>query len=185
MTEHSLAPTLLLAMPQMQDANFARSVVLLCKQEAQGAMGLVINRRTEALVTSVVEFEPPLKSDSDLVIYVGGPVEPQRGWLLLGFDPGTPDVMTVGDGLYLSSSMDVLREVLESGAPPERQGRFFVGYAGWAAGQLEGELAASAWLTADVSAALLFHTPPEAMWEAAIRSLGIDPFALQVGGGVH
>jgi putative transcriptional regulator len=172
-------------MPQMQDSNFSRSVVLLCKQESEGAMGLVVNRRTEALVTSVVDFDPPLKTESDLSIFVGGPVEPQRGWLLLGFDPGTSDVMTVGDGLYLSSSMDVLREVLEAGPTAQRHGRFFVGYAGWAAGQLEGELAASAWLTADVSASLLFQTPPEAMWEAAIRSLGIDPFALQVGGGVH
>jgi putative transcriptional regulator len=185
MTESSLAPTFLLAMPQMQDPNFARSVVLLCKQESEGAMGLVVNRRTETLVTSVLEFDPPLKTEAQLPIFVGGPVEPQRGWLLLGFHPGTPDVLTVSDGIYLSSSMDVLRALLEDGDSAARHGRFLVGYAGWAGGQLEGELAASAWLTAEVSVPLLFETPAEAMWESAIRGLGIDPFALQTGGGVH
>lgn len=185
MADGSLAPTLLLAMPQMQDPNFARTVVLLCKQESEGAMGLVVNRATETLASSVLDFDPPLKGDSKLPIYVGGPVEPQRGWLLLGYDPGTPDVLNVGDGLYLSSSMDVLRDLVEGGERPDHRGRFFVGYAGWSGGQLESELAASAWLTVDVSMDLIFDTAPDAMWEAAIRTLGIDPFALQTGGGVH
>jgi len=184
MSELSIAPTLLLAMPQMTDPNFARSVVLLCRHEREGAMGLVVNRRTDTLVSSVVELDPPVETDSPLEIWVGGPVEPERGWLLLGYDPGHGDTLDVGVGLHLSASADVLRRLLEAPAL-EPQTRFLLGYAGWGGGQLESELAASAWLTAPVSKSLIFDTPADSMWEAAIRGLGVDPYALQMGGGIH
>jgi putative transcriptional regulator len=184
MDESSLAPTLLLAMPQMQDPNFARSVVLLCRHEREGAMGLIVNRPTDTRAATLVALDPPPKSDSGLAIWVGGPVEPQRGWLLLGYDPATPESVGVGDGLYLSASAAVLRRLIE-GAGQGTEHRFLMGYAGWGGGQLESELAASAWLTADVSKDLIFTTAPDRMWETAIRSLGIDPYALQMGTGVH
>jgi putative transcriptional regulator len=188
MDDSSLAPTLLLAMPQMVDPNFARSVVLLCKHEREGAMGLVVNRRTDTRAADMVVLDPPPKRDSGLEIWVGGPVEPQRGWLLLGYDPGTAESLHIGEGMYLSASADVLRRIIEDGEDSAKgalQHRFLLGYAGWGGGQLESELAASAWLTADVSKDLVFRTDPERMWETAIRSLGIDPYALQMGSGVH
>jgi putative transcriptional regulator len=116
MGENSLAPTLLLAMPQMVDPNFARSVVLLCKHEREGAMGLVVNRPTDTRAADMVLLEPPPKRDGGLEIWVGGPVEPQRGWLLLGFDPGTDESIAIGEGLYLSASADVLRRLIEETA---------------------------------------------------------------------
>ena len=185
MAENSLAPTLLLAMPQMQDPNFARSVVLLCQHESEGAMGLIVNRRTDTLASSVVQIESPLQRDSGLEIWVGGPVEPQRGWLLLGYDPQAPEAVEIGAGLYLSASAQVLRRLIEAEGQAHTAHRFFLGYAGWAGGQLESELAASAWLTVDVSRELIFDTEPARMWEQAIRSLGIDPYSLQMAGGVH
>ena len=184
MGENSLAPTLLLAMPQMTDPNFARSVVLLCRHEREGAMGLVVNRQTNARVSSVVEMDPPLAGESPLEIWVGGPVEPERGWLLLGYDPAAPETITVGAGLHLSASAQVLRRLMEAQSP-DHESRFLLGYAGWSGGQLESELAASAWLTAPVSKDIIFRTPADRMWETAIRSLGVDPYALQMGGGVH
>jgi putative transcriptional regulator len=185
MDADSLAPTLLLAMPQMQDPNFARSVVLLCRHEKDGAMGLIVNRKTETLVSSIAVLDPPPKQDNGLEVFIGGPVEPQRGWLLLGYDPGVPGTLDVQCGVYLCASSDVLRRTLETAAVANPEHRFLLGYAGWGGGQLEAELAASAWLTADVSKLLVFGTPPEAMWEAAIRSLGINPYSLQMGSGVH
>ncbi len=185
MAEDSLAPTLLLAMPQMQDPNFARSVVLLCRHEDDGAMGLIVNRRTDTRVTSIAVLDPPPARDNGLEVWIGGPVDPQRAWLLLGHDPGTRGSFEVGQGLYLSASADTLRQVIESDAGEHAAQRFLLGYAGWAGGQLESELAASAWLTADVSRSLIFETPADGMWQAAIRSLGIDPYALQMGSGVH
>jgi putative transcriptional regulator len=185
MPDNSLAPTLLLAMPQMQDPNFARSVVLLCKHEKEGAMGLVVNRPTDSPVSSMVELDPPPKRDGGLKIWVGGPVEPRRGWLLLGYDPGTVESVNVGDGFYLSASPDLLRQMIEAKDSEPAERRFLLGYAGWGDGQLESELAASAWLTVEPTKELVFGTSPEIMWEAAIRSLGIDPYALQMGSGVH
>jgi len=186
MSAHSsLSPTLLLAMPQMQDPNFARSVVVLCRHESDGAMGLVVNRKTDTRVSSVAVLDPPVTRDNGLEVWIGGPVEPQRGWLLLGHDPGTPGTQEIGAGLYLSASVDTLRQIIESEAGPEAEHRFLLGYAGWAGGQLESELAASAWLTVDVSTSLIFATPAEVMWESAIRSLGVDPYSLQMGSGVH
>lgn len=185
MNESSLAPTLLLAMPQMQDPNFARTVVLLCRHEPDGAMGVVVNRRTDTLASSVIDFEKPLRHDSGLRVWQGGPVEPQRGWLLLGFEPAGADSLRVTEGLYLCASIEVLRAAMEDATRPERPARLFLGYAGWGGGQLESELAASAWLTIEVSRQLIFDTEPEAMWEAGIRSLGIDPCALQMGAGIH
>ncbi len=186
MSQSSLAPGFLLAMPQMTDPNFARSVVLLCRHDGDGAMGLVVNRPTSTLVSSVVAFEPPLRADrAQMRVWTGGPVEPHRGWLLLGFDPGGDHAVSIGPGLYLSGSADLLRRLLEEEPERAADARFLLGYAGWAGGQLEGELAASAWLTADADKDLIFHTDASLMWETAIRRLGIDPYALQLGSGVH
>ncbi|GIW40849.1 MAG: UPF0301 protein [Candidatus Binatia bacterium] len=185
MNEKSLAPSLLLAMPQMTDPNFARSVVLLCEHGKEGTMGLVVNRPTTTPLSSVVQWESLAARASDVRVWIGGPVEPHRGWILSRFDPGTRDRIEIGESLYLSGSVEALRRFLS--APPElrRQGRFLLGYAGWAPGQLEGELAASAWLNAPLELDLVFETPPERMWDAAVRSLGIDPASLQMGPGVH
>lgn len=185
MTEGSLAPTLLLAMPQMQDPHFARSVVLLCRHERDGAMGLIVNRPTETRVSEVVEFGTPPRHDNGLHIWEGGPVDKRRGWLLIGYDPRSEEALRVTDQIYVSGSLDVLRHAVEGDPGAAHVSRFMLGYAGWGGGQLESELAASAWLTVDVSYALVFDTAPEQMWEAAIRTLGIDPYSLQLGGGVH
>ena len=109
----SLAPSLLVAMPQLQDPNFSKSVVLLCEHREEGAMGLVINRCTDTLASAIVQLDPPLESDdSGLPVWIGGPVDPARGWLLLAENLG--DGIEVSPGLYLSASRDLLRRVLES-----------------------------------------------------------------------
>jgi len=168
----------------MLDPNFARSVVLLCEHSSEGTMGLVINRPTTTLVTSIVELDPPVDAESDLTAWVGGPVETNRAWLITSVDPGTTDRIRLAEGLFLSASPEALRQCLTSSQNPTRC-RFMLGYAGWAPGQLESELAASAWLNAPPNLGLIFDTPAERMWEAAIRSLGIDPSSLQMGPGVH
>jgi putative transcriptional regulator len=185
----TLAPALLLSMPQLVDPNFSRTVVLLCKHSAEGAFGLVLNRPLVTTGRVVVELDPPVSTDRELQVWVGGPVEPQRSWILLGDDPGNlePDMTLRGvritDGLWLSASPDLLCRLLEPSPPP--RARLIVGYSGWGAGQLEAELEASAWLLSDVDGDLIFDTPPERMWETAIRRLGADPATLQMSRGVH
>jgi putative transcriptional regulator len=178
----SLAPTLLLSMPQMLDPNFARTVVLLCEHSPEGAFGLVINRPSDASAADAVQLVPPPARDSGAPLWTGGPVEPQRGWILLGDPPDAAEAVEVADGVFLSTSLEVLRRIVEDGWP---RTRILTGYAGWGPGQLDDELAASAWLTSDITPTLVFDTPAHEMWEAAIRSLGADPGLLQMGHGVH
>ncbi len=182
-----LAPTLLLAMPQLRDKHFNRSVVLLCEHNTNGAIGFVVNRPTEVRAAEAVALDPPLAGDSGLTLWTGGPVEPHRGFLLLGADPGPGQGERISDGFHLTASVEVLRRVLE--APPEHAGqehcRLLLGYAGWGPGQLDSEITASSWLTAPPDPGLVFDTPPEEMWERAIRSLGVEPMSLQLGPGVQ
>ncbi len=186
-SDSSLAPTLLIAMPQLRDPNFARTVVLLCEHGPRGAMGFVVNRPTETLAAEAVAMDPPLQGDSGMRLWAGGPVEQHRGFLLLGDDPGRGDSEQISKGFHLTASLAVLRDLLESS--PERldqtRARLLLGYAGWGPGQLDTELAESAWITAPADPILVFETPAEAMWERAIRSLGIDPMSLSPAPGVQ
>ena len=183
----SFAPTLLLAMPQLRDRNFSRSVVLLCEHGDDGAVGFVVNRPTDVRAADAVALDPPVRGDSGLMLWTGGPVEPQRGFLLLRDDPGVEDSECISDGFHLTASVEVLRRLLESEPRivPEERCRLLLGYAGWGPRQLDAELTASAWLTVPPDPNLVFATPPEAMWETAIRSLGVDPMALQAGPGIQ
>jgi putative transcriptional regulator len=174
---------LLLSMPQLQDPNFARTVVLLCDYGPEGAFGLVLNRPTEMPATAMVRLDPPIVGGNDMPLWIGGPVEPQRGWILLSEEPPSAEFKFIRDGLYLSASQVLLREVLQ--ARPAPRARVLAGYAGWGPGQLDDELAESAWLMGDVDLDIVFDTAAGAMWESAIRRLGADPSALTMSHGVH
>jgi putative transcriptional regulator len=173
-------------MPQLADPNFKRSVVLLCRHNDDGALGVVVNRPLTTSGRVVVHVDPPLATDRELEVWIGGPVEPERSWILVG-DDGIEEARFTGvpisPGLYLSTSPALLQRLLAPN-PPERT-RLIVGYSGWGPGQLEAELEESAWLMSDVDRGLIFDTPPEQMWEKAIRRLGADPAALQMSRGVH
>ena len=180
----SMAPSLLVAMPQLVDENFNRTVVLLCKHSDEGALGLVVNRPLMTTGRVTVNLDPPVSTDRELQVWVGGPVEPERSWILVAGDeyddlPGK----RVAEGLSLSTSPDLLRRLLGPDPPPNA--RLISGYAGWGPGQLEAELNASAWLIGEVDRELIFNTAPDRMWETAIRRLGADPAALQMSRGVH
>jgi putative transcriptional regulator len=127
-----------------------------------------------------------VSTDRELQVWIGGPVEQQKSWILVGHEPDEAEQLTairVAESLYLSTSPDLLRRLLEPTPPP--MARLIVGYAGWGPGQLEAELESSSWLMSDVDRDLIFNTPPEKLWEAAIRRLGADPAALQMSRGVH
>jgi putative transcriptional regulator len=194
MSSSSLAPSLLLSMPQLVDPNFNRTVVLLCQHSDKGAFGLVVNRPLTTSGPVVVEVraedgeaEPRTvrSSEVDLQVWVGGPVEPQRSWILVGQDEEAVEESRVQivDGLYLSSSPELLQRLL--GPEPPARTRFIVGYSGWGPGQLDAEIQESAWLISDVDRELIFNTPADRLWEAAIRRIGADPSMLQVSRGVH
>ena len=194
MASLSLAPSFLLSMPQLLDPNFNRTVVLLCKHNEEGAFGLVVNRPLVTAGPVVVEVRAQSDtaghktevSEHELQVWVGGPVEPQSSWILDGDDSDIAEErrgVRVAEGLYLSTSPDLLHRLLGPAPPPRT--RLIVGFSGWGPGQLEQELEASAWLISDVDREVLFATPADRMWETAIRRLGADPAALQMSRGVH
>src|SRR3954463_9442633 len=182
----SLAPSFLLSMPQLMDPNFSRTVVLLCKHSDEGAFGLVVNRPLVTTGRVTVNLDPPVSTDRELEVWIGGPVEPHRSWVLVGEEPDEQEElrgMKIAAGLYPPPPPDLLRRLLEPNPPP--QSRLIVGYSGWGPGQLEAELEESSWLMSDIDRDLIFHTPADRLWETAIRRLGADPAALQMSRGVH
>jgi putative transcriptional regulator len=180
----SLAPALLLSMPQLIDPNFAKSVVLLCEHAPEGAFGLVVNRPSDIAAAEAVRLEPPVDAPNDLPLLIGGPVDPGRGWILTAQAPEHVEYRSVGAGLYLSASPVLLRRALMARPLPKRT-VVLAGYAGWGPGQLDSELAESAWLIMPVELDLIFEIPSTSAWEMAIRRLGADPHFLQMGHGVH
>ena len=183
MANESLAPVLLVSMPQMLDPNFAKTVVLLAEYGAHGAFGLVVNRRMDEPATAVVTADEPLDIHPGMYLYTGGPVEPTRAWILTAKKELDAEALEVMPGVYLSASPTLVRRTLES--QPDQGTRMVVGYAGWGAGQLDIELAQGSWLMAPVQPDLIFETSAETMWETAIRRMGAEPSMLHGSSGVH
>ncbi len=183
MANASLAPVLLVSMPQMIDPNFSKTVVLLVEYGAHGAFGLVLNRRMPEPAQALVTADEPLLIHPKMHLFTGGPVEPTRAWVLTANAELDTEALEVMRGVYLSASPALFRKTLESA--PDPAVRMVVGYAGWGAGQLDVELAESSWLLAPVESDLIFSTPLDDMWESAIRRLGAQPSMLQGSSGVH
>ena len=165
----------LIAMPAMVDPNFARTLTYICEHNEQGALGIVINRPLDMTVEALFErIDIPLEAKHFVALPVmfGGPVQTDRGFVLHRPVGQWQATLPVKDELGLTSSRDILQAVGSAGKPEE----FIVslGYAGWAAGQLEHELAQNAWLTVAADTQILFGLPPEERLPAAMQLLGFD-----------
>jgi len=170
-----LADHFLIAMPSLADPHFVRGVTLICQHDESGAMGLVINHPSEYTLDEVLrqmEIESDSPSLGRQAVLIGGPVQPDRGFVLHDDPRDFGSTLRFGQGLAVSTSRDILQEMAK-GAGPART-LITLGYAGWTAGQLEFELAQNAWLTVPADKAIFFDTPLEERWQAAARSLGID-----------
>ena len=166
----------LIAMPHMADPNFAQTVTYLVEHNEQGAMGLVINRPNGLNLADVLEQlrpdEPPPALCQSLPIFAGGPVQTDRGFVLHRPVGDWQSSIDVGNGLALTSSRDVLQSLGNDNEPDDVL--VTLGYAGWAAGQLEQELMDNAWLTVPADLAIVFDLPPEERLVAAMQKLGVD-----------
>lgn len=163
----------LAAMPQLKDPNFEQAVVLLCEHSADGALGLVVNRPTPFLLGQIYEGQEIAGTGhANQPILYGGPVQPEMGFVLYQGREYEGSAAVVG-GLRLSTSMEVLRDIAAERGP--ERFLFALGYAGWAPDQLEAEIARNDWLVIPGDAELLFRCPPNQLWTATVRSLGIDP----------
>ena len=174
-------------MPQLADPNFSRAVVLMVEHGDQGSFGLVINHPSPIKAAELLDsLEMPWRGDDEAVVWAGGPVAPTTGWVLhepVAIAPaGVGGTIEITPRISLSTSPDRLR--LIAGQPP-RKLRLLLGYSGWAAGQLASEMARGAWLHTAADPLLVFDTPPDAIWDTAMRTLGINPRDLFTGRGVN
>jgi putative transcriptional regulator len=168
-----LVGQVLVASPGMGDPRFARSVVYIVAHDGDGAMGLVLNRSLgEGSLKSLLQGFGVQNATADGVVRLqyGGPVARSRGFVLHAADFSGRATMVIGDGVALSTGFDVLKAVA-AGEGPERR-RFYLGYAGWGPGQLEGELARDDWLIAPADAALVFGDDLDGLWEKTMKHAG-------------
>ena len=164
------APTqgkLLIAEPFMGDANFDRSVVLLCEHNERGSFGLVLNQATTLTVGDVLD-----NMYSDLPLYLGGPVEQNTLHFIHRLGNKIENSIPISEGLFWSGNFEEVRKLLNFGAIKENDIRLFIGYSGWGAGQLEKEMNKNSWIVAKTDAETLFETPTKELWRAVLRAMG-------------
>ncbi len=181
----SLTGQLLVAMPQMMDPRFARSVVYVCAHsEDAGAMGLVINKLLPSVtmeeLLSHLKLEPS-RLDRSRPVHFGGPVEPGRGFVLHTVDYREEATLTVGEEFAVTATLDILRAIGKGEGP--RRNLLALGYAGWAPGQLDAEMQANGWLCVTADSDLVFDSDFDAKWQRALAKLGIDLTMLSTDAG--
>lgn len=178
----------LIAMPALEDEIFGRSVIYVCEHSARGAIGLVINKPCDLDMKRLFEkVDLPLRREdlSDAPVFLGGPVQTERGFVLheAFFAPVDKPVdsvyaatLTIPGGLEMTTSKDVL-EALSNGAGPRRV-LVTLGYSSWGEGQLESELSDNSWLTVQASNHIIFDTPVAERYDQALKLLGIEAWML-------
>ncbi len=180
-----LTGQLLIAMPQMNDPRFERTVIYICAHTADGAMGLVVNREIQAL--TFPDLLKQLSIDAEAVddkiqILFGGPVETGRGFVLHSSDYVQNTTMLVDKRVGLTATMEVLKDIARGNGP--RLNILALGYAGWGPGQLDAEIHANGWLSVPADDGLVFDQDLGNKWERALAKIGID-FSMLSGEAGH
>ncbi len=173
-SDNYLSGQLLIAMPGMTDL-FARTVVCLCAHNADGAMGLVVNRLNGAITFPDLLAQLGIDSPGagrDIQVHFGGPVESGRGFVLHSSDYEQDGTLKVSDLMSLTATIDILRDMAAGGGP--RLSMLALGYAGWGPGQLDTEIQANGWLHVEADEKLVFDDDLDGKWERAISKLGFD-----------
>ncbi len=176
-----LGGQLLVAMPQMNSACFAHTVVFLCAHSVDGAMGLVVNKLVDSIsftdLLKQMEFEFDENEIDDRVqVHFGGPVESGRGFVLHTPDYMSDATMPVDDGFAMTATVDVLRSIAEGRGP--QHAIFALGYAGWGPGQLDSEMQNNGWLNVGADLDLVFGREHDKKWRRAVAKVGVDPLLL-------
>lgn len=173
--QSSLNNQLLVAMPNMVDPEFARTVIYLCEHNEHGAIGLIVNRPmvySLQFVFEQMEIEVSRTDVNELPLLYGGPVQQDRGFVIHKPQGIWRSSLALDDHVSVTTSRDILQAIADGEGP--RDMLVTLGYAGWGAQQLDEELKHNAWLVCNPTTDLLFHVPFEQRWEASAASLGID-----------
>ncbi len=189
---HYLDGQMLIAMPNIGDPRFERSVIYLCAHSAEGAMGIVVNKTAgdisfaellERLEIVASDDRIELSSQAmNMPVQMGGPVETGRGFVLHTSDYFSSDcTLPIDDGVGLTATIEVLRAIASDQGP--RQALLALGYSGWGPGQLETEIQSNGWLHCEADEALIFTPDLEAKYEMALSRIGVDPALLSMEAG--
>ena len=184
-TDGYLAGQFLIATPAMNDTRFRKAVIYMCVHDSEQAMGIIINRPKRDLTLSGMLPHLDVKGDvtyADSPVLFGGPVETERGFVLHSRDYFHKDgSLPLTDTLALTTSKNVLKALVSPNAP--KRAVLALGYAGWDAGQLEGEIKRNSWLTAPADEDLIFAGNYKEKWALALAKLGITPALLSAESG--
>jgi putative transcriptional regulator len=183
LTPGSLRDHFLIAMPGLNDSSFAHTVTYICEHSDKGAMGVVINTATPMLLKEIfAQMDLNDQSDQgDQIVMSGGPVQPERGFVLHSNESKWQSTLEVSENISLTASRDIIAALAEGTGP--KQCLITLGYAGWGEGQLEAEIAANSWLTVPADKDIIFNTPFENRWTAAAQALGIDVNLIPLNAG--
>jgi len=179
-----LQQQLLIAMPDMADPNFSRSVTLLCQHNEEGAIGITINRQSGFTLGELLfQLNIPCENQeiSSVMVLEGGPVSPDHGFVLHTPVEGFESSVQINDDIMVTTSRDIMTAIAAGAGPAN----FLIalGYAGWGDGQLESEMRQNAWLSVPVDKGILFETAVQKRWEKAVGNLGISISDLHGVGG--
>ena len=179
-----LQQQMLIAMPAMDDPNFSRSVTLLCQHNKDGAIGITINRQSEYTLGELflhLNISCEDTSTSSLLVLEGGPVNPDRGFVIHTPMEGFDSSLKINEDIMVTTSRDVIAAIAEGKGPQQFQ--VALGYAGWSDGQLESEMRENAWLSVPADKGILFESALKNRWEKAVGILGINISDLHGVGG--
>jgi putative transcriptional regulator len=168
----NIVPGLLVAMPQMQDPNFNRTVILLLEHNEDGSFGVVVNNKIPAEVTIQLDEKETVPVVEN--VFLGGPVAPHVCMVIHRSAWQCERTQEIVKGLSVTEPSHAMPQLMDEGI----DFRFIMGYAGWGPGQLESEMAHGTWLCCPLKADLVLQPSPDNQWEAVIQSLGIDPMML-------
>lgn len=175
MQQINLTNHFLIAMPNLKDPDFERTVTYICAHNEEGAMGIVINKPLDIELGEIFE-QMDIPADNpemnNKMIFLGGPVHTDRGFILHQTNNKWDSSIIVSDELCVTTSKDILEAIAVGDGPAESL--IALGYAGWGGGQLEQELLENTWLSSPANLETIFKTPYEQCWNSAAKHMGID-----------
>ncbi len=174
-TGDSLTGHFLIAMPSLNDGFFNQAVTYICEHDENGSFGIMINQQT-GITLSQIAKEMAIKTENNYndkqLVFIGGPVDQGRGFILHRPIGNWQSSLKVNDSIALTTSKDILQAIINNEGPEDNI--VALGYAGWAAGQLDNEMASNTWLSCPADEQIIFNTPVEERWKTAAKLIGVD-----------
>ena len=171
----SLTGHFLIAMPSLNDGFFNQAVTYICEHDKNGSFGIIINQKTGITLKQIAKemaIETENNYNDKQLVFIGGPVDQGRGFILHRPVGNWQSSLKVNDSIALTTSKDILQAIINNEGPEDNI--VALGYAGWAAGQLDNEIASNTWLSCPADEQIIFNTPVEERWKTAAKLIGVD-----------